>query len=215
MRPTRRTSPNDISEELKPGESLIQRANRLRRAAHEVLDNQALIRLLETYGRPKVVGSVALGLMVWRDIDIEVEVAGEIDESDVWAAARQILSLDAISVVSVADDRSGQTTCRVPSMYVGARYWSKASTVWKIDIRFVRSADAIASEHLQDLGSRLTPETRLRILTIKDTISKRPEYGTAVSGMDVYRAVLFGGVEHLMGFDAWLLHRDALDETHL
>ena len=154
-----------------------------------------------------MVGSVALGLMTWRDIDIDVEVFEEIEEDEVWEAARRLLSRDRVALVSVADDRAGRTAGRVPSMYVGVRYRSDETTVWKIDVRFVRSGDAVASDHLEDLGAKLPPEARRRILEIKDAVSGRPEYGQTLSGVDVYRAVLCDGAEDLASFDSWLERR--------
>jgi hypothetical protein len=189
VRDTRGMRPHDISEELQRGESLLQRADRLQREAQDVLDDLELPTFLAAYGHPRIVGSAALGLMTWRDIDVDVEVFDEIEEDEVWDTARYLLGRATITLVSVADDRSGRTACRVPSMYVGARYRSDESAVWKIDIRFVRSADAVASSHLDDLGAKLTPETRQRILAIKDAVSNRLEYGQTLSGVDVYRAV--------------------------
>ena len=194
-------------------EHLADRADRLQREAHAVLDDLGLLTFLAPIGHPRIVGSVALGLMTWPDIDIDVEVAGEIRDDEVWQTARFLLDQEAVTLVSLADDRSGATENRPPSMYVGARFRAAEDTIWKIDIRFVRASDAIASAHLEELHAKLMPRSRQWILEIKDFVCERPEYGRAVSGIDVYRAVLFDGVEDLAGFDTWLRQRDMAADT--
>jgi len=188
-------------------EHLVERADRLQREARAVLDDLGLLSFLSSFGHPRIVGSLALGLMTWPDIDIDVEVDDEIRDDEVWQTARFLLDQETVTLVSLADDRSGSTEDRPPSMYVGARVRAQGDTIWKIDIRFVRSADAVASAHLEELPARLTPRSREAILDIKDFVCERPEYGRAASGIDVYRAVLYDGVEDLAEFEAWLLRR--------
>lgn len=55
--------------------------------------------------------------------------------------------------------------------------------------------------------ARLTPETRLAILWIKDVWHRRPEYRTSVTSMYLYTAVLDHGVRDPDGFGAWLSDR--------
>jgi len=58
-------------------EHLVDRADRLQREAHAVLDDLGLLMFLAPVGHAKIVGSLALGLMTWPDIDIDVEVVGD------------------------------------------------------------------------------------------------------------------------------------------
>jgi len=67
--------------------SLFRKKNS-KRQAHEVLEALNLLHFLSKYGRPKIVGSVALGLMTWRDIDIDLEITGEVNDQDFWQTAQ-------------------------------------------------------------------------------------------------------------------------------
>lgn len=50
---------------------LTKQQDELQQEAHKILGEIHLMNLLSKYGKPEVIGSVALGLMTWRDIDIE------------------------------------------------------------------------------------------------------------------------------------------------
>lgn len=51
---------------------LLEQQSQLQKQAKEVLQTLGLISLLKKYGDPVIVGSMSLGLMTWRDLDIEV-----------------------------------------------------------------------------------------------------------------------------------------------
>ena len=57
------------------------------------------------------------------------------------------------------------------------------------------------------IEQKLTPETRLIILRIKDMWWKHPSYRQEVSSVDIYDAVLQHGVRTLDEFDQYLVER--------
>ena len=61
--------------------------------------------------------------------------------------------------------------------------------------------------HLRTLLPRLTDETRVAILRLKETWVARPEYGRTVNGAAIYAAVLDGGVRTPDELTAWLSTR--------
>lgn len=63
---------------MEPAEDLYQRQAALQAEAETVEADLGLIELLSSVGRPVRVGSVALGLMVWRDLDLTV-ICSELD----------------------------------------------------------------------------------------------------------------------------------------
>ena len=125
-------------------DELIALEEELQRQAHEVLEILNLLHFLSQYGRPKIVGSVALGLMTWRDIDIDLEISGEIREEDFWQTAQYLLAQDEITLVTLVDNRDMIEKNRPPSMYIGGRYQADEEAIWKLDIRFVSEQHAIA-----------------------------------------------------------------------
>ena len=64
--------------------------NDLQKEAYEVLEKLDLLNILSTYGKPEIVGSLATGLMTWRDIDLEV--VDKIDEDKYWDVVKKIFA---------------------------------------------------------------------------------------------------------------------------
>lgn len=61
--------------------NILERQERLQNEARILLNGIGLIDFLSKFGEAKIVGSVALGLMTWADIDIDLGVP-EIKDSD-------------------------------------------------------------------------------------------------------------------------------------
>src|SRR5579875_849275 len=71
-----------VVEELSPSYAtdLLQRQEALQHDAHTLLTELDLLRILAPAGMVVPIGSYALGLMVWRDIDILVASPGLVAE---------------------------------------------------------------------------------------------------------------------------------------
>ena len=164
------------------------------------LESLNLLHFLSKYGRPKIVGSVALGLMTWRDIDIDLEITGEIREEDFWQTAQYLLAQDEITLVTLVDNRDMIEKNRPPSMYIGGKYQADERTIWKLDIRFVSEQHAIAQKYIDHISSELTDDRRRAILSIKHVVAQDPRYRTEISSVDIYDAVLNKGITDLEGF---------------
>jgi hypothetical protein len=184
---------------------LIAQADELQHQAQEVLESIDLLNYLSRFGKPIIVGSVALGLMTWRDIDIDCEIPGNIKEEGFWEAARYLLALEEVRLITLVDNRQSIEKNRPQSMYIGAKYQTVDGAIWKIDIRFVLEQYAIAQKHLESISSRLTKENRKAILEIKSIVALDSRYRTEISSVDVYEAVLDKGVMDLEGFKVELL----------
>jgi len=181
-------------------DELIVQEEELQRQAHEVLEALDLLHFLSKYGRPKIVGSVALGLMTWRDIDIDLETAGEIRTKEFWQTAKYLLAQDKVTLIILVDNRKMIEKNRPPSMYIGGKYQADDGAIWKIDIRFVSEQHAIAQKHIDNISARLTDDRRRAILSIKHVVAQDPRYRTEISSVDIYEAVLAKGIMDLEGF---------------
>ena len=181
-------------------DELVVQEEELQRQAHEVLEALNLLHFLSKYGRPKIVGSVALGLMTWRDIDIDLEIAGEIRAEDFWQTAKYLLAQDEVTLITLVDNRKMIEKNRPPSMYIGGKYEADGGAIWKIDIRFVSEQHAIAQKHIDSISARLTDDRRRAILSIKHVVAQDPRYRTEISSVDIYEAVLAKGIMDLEGF---------------
>lgn len=90
-----------------------------------------------------------------------------------------------------------------------AFYESAAGEEWKLDLSlWLSDAPRTQLAQLDDLRRRLTDETRLAILWIKDVWHRLPTYPDPVSGVDVYDAGLEHGVRTPDEFAAYLRGRN-------
>jgi hypothetical protein len=189
---------------------LLARQRALQAEAEQVRAQLDLDRVLTAVGGPIVVGSAALGLMAWRDLDVTV-VCGSLDKLRVLTAATELAAHQEVMAMQYRDDtgRWNQEPEKYPDgIYVGLRYDPPALREWRLDLWFVddpaRQPDLA---HLRALPERLTDDARLAILRIKTLWSARPQYGTLVRSWDIYTAVLDHGVRSTDEFDRWLTSR--------
>jgi hypothetical protein len=172
-------------------------------AAELVRADLELDDVLAGLGEPHLVGSAALGLMVWPDLDITV-VCHALDIAELSRAAVVLVSHPRVRQLTLRND-SGAWNIH-PDKYPDGVYWGidyrDGQRRWKIDVWFVADADRQPDlRHVRELGPRLTPETRDAILDIKRAWVSRPEYGQTVTSFDIYTAVLDGGIRTSEEFD--------------
>ena len=87
-------------------------------------------------------------------------------------------------------------------------YVADPNVEWKLDLWFLlEGTTQFDLEHIESLPPRLTPETRLAILRIKDAWHRRPEYRSVVRSYDIYAAVLDHGVRTPDAFAAHIASR--------
>ena len=186
-------------------EQLIKQDAALRAEVDELLGARGLGQLLADYGTVHVTGSCALRLMTWRDLDIYLEVR-ELDLGRFFELGGRMAAL--LSPLHMAWHRDCEGHSELNGLE--ALYWGvKPETLgeqWKVDLHAVRP-DA-ARELLGRSGrlaARLTPETRLVILRLKDALWQHAEYRRGFASQDIYDAVLDSGVRDMDGFKAFLL----------
>ena len=196
-----------------PGETeLLDRQRALQVEAEQVARDIKLMELAKPLGDPILVGSAALGLMVWRDLDVTV-VCPRLDIDAVVQVGSRLALHPRMREVVFRNDTGAWNTNTNPTypdgLYLGLSYRSAGGDDWKSDIWFVDEPDRQPDlEHIKTLPSRLTGETRLAILRVKSAWASRPEYPSVVRSFDIYTAVLDGGVRSPDDFAAWLAQRD-------
>jgi hypothetical protein len=199
--------------DFRPDETaLLARQRALQTEAEEFARDIMLMELAQPLGDPVLVGSAALGLMVWRDLDVTV-VCPRLEINAVVEVGSRLALHPRVREVVFRNDTGAWNTNTNPTypdgLYLGLSYRSPAGDDWKSDIWFVDEPDRQPDlAHLKTLPSRLTAETRLAILRVKSVWASRPEYPRVVRGFDIYRAVLDGGVRTPDEFAAWLAERE-------
>lgn len=191
-------------------EQLLWREGELRAEANAVWADLKLADRLRHMGDPVWVGSAALGLMAWRDLDVTV-VCAELDDSHVVALGGLLALASHVRQLTYRDDSQlwNEDPRRYPDgLYLGVRYCRVPDQEWNLDIWFVdEPARQPDLAHLRSMPPRLDQQTRPAILRIKDRWAGNPQYGRSVKSFDIYTAVLDHGVRTPEQFDEWLIRR--------
>lgn len=170
--------------------------------ANKVIRKLGIMELLQKFGEPKIVGSLALGLMVWRDVDIEVPDQTGIEP--VIEIAKYLLNRRGIKRVTLENHYDVHKNGKPAGYYVGALYSEHASKQWKIDIWLVRPGVKGAASLINAVRSKLTPAKRDSILAIKHAVVHNPEYRKSILSVDVYDAVFHHNAKTVQDFQKYL-----------
>jgi hypothetical protein len=203
-------SPRIEPAKLEPSyaSDLLQRQEALQAEAHTVLADLDLMALLARAGQPVLVGSAALGLMTWRDIDVEV-YCNPWSADHAFETMRPLASYARVKKLRYSNESGPLRSAGLPDGYYwGVRCYTEAGEEWKIDVWFLPDGaprPGMAPTHA--IPERLTPERRLAILWIKDVWHRLPAYRHRVLSVDIYDAVLEHGVRTPAEFDAYLAAR--------
>src|SRR3954453_20224859 len=134
---------------------------------------------LSPHGVVMDVGSAALGLMVWRDLDLTV-VCPTLNVGQVADTGARLARHERVREVRFRNDTGAwNTNAQYPDgLYLSLDCRDRAGNPWKVDIWFVDEPERQPDlAHARQLPHRLRPETRAAILVIKDAWARRPEYG--------------------------------------
>ena len=192
-------------------DDLILTDQRLHQEADELLNDKGLLRLLESFGKPHVLGSYSLGTMVWRDLDFNLE-NGAITEHDFFELGGRLASVVSPTKMNYRDTRTQPV-----GLYWGVYMNHRSEDGWKIDIWAIDSGQYKGLKEFQDsIEERITASSRLKILSIKPAVWRDPRYGHNFTSVEVYRAVLDHGIEDEDGFRKYLSDQEWYrgDEPH-
>lgn len=176
---------------------LDEKSELLKREAEKIIQDLTLLEILDQYGEAQIVGSVALDLIVKRDIDIHLvvntpDLFGVVDR-----VYHQLLETEYIREVRISDYRDH---CGVK---IGIDAYPAASGNWSIDIWITNCVEATGFELVSRLKQELRPEHREAILRIKRKYHQKGELRDGLSTL-IYKAVVDKGVRNEEGFAQFL-----------
>jgi hypothetical protein len=175
-------------------DALLVRQSDLQREAATFVRELGLVEMLGRVGRVLQLGSAVTGLMVWRDVDFGVD-APDLTADAAWETVRPVLHV--CSSLQYSNDRQHRR-----------HYFVMRIEGWKVDVSLWFAGVPPSVEAFQaQLPARLTPESRLAILRLKDFWHRLPHYPEIVSAWEIYDAVLNHRVRTLDAFDAFLAAR--------
>jgi hypothetical protein len=179
--------------------TLVSHSEELRDEADRLL-NGGLVDILARYGDVHVIGSYALGLMVWRDLDIHI-VTGQFDVSAFFRMGADITTLLGPHRMHFRDERAVGTPGLPRGLYWGVHLGDERAGAWKIDIWETDRDDfERVARFGGDIARRLDEETREAILEIKHACWTHPDYRRRFTSADIYSAVLDRGVRDVAAF---------------
>ena len=159
-----------------------------------------LRQALEDYGDVHIIGSYALRLMTWRDLDIHV-VPLRLDVGEFFELGSRIAACLRPHRMHYRDETVVATPGLPVGLYWGVYLGDERQGSWKID---VWASQAAAFEKVRVFGqlleTRLSERSRSRILEIKSACWQHPEYRRGFSSADIYAAVLDHNVIDIHGF---------------
>jgi hypothetical protein len=189
---------------------LLERQEALQTEANQLVESLDLPAMLGRAGRFERLGSSVSGLMVWRDLDLGVS-CGVLGAERAWETMVPLAAHPRTMRLSYRNEIGPLAPLELRGYgryYFVARHQTEAGSEWKIDVSLWSPESPPGPlAHAEELRRRLTPETRLAILWIKDAWHPLPSYPDVVSGMDIYEAVLEHGVRTPEQFGSYLSRR--------
>ena len=173
---------------------MIINTNDLKREAESIVKNLSLLEILRRYGEVRVVGSVALNLIVKRDIDLHVVVQTD----DLFEVVDQIyhalLGIKDVMHIRISDYRGRG------GIKVGIDSYTGLSGDWSIDLWITNLPETTGFALVDRLNQQLTNEQRKAIMTIKKALHSRSELRDGIS-TQIYAAVVDNDVRTVTEFE--------------
>ena len=180
-------------------EDVLDLARQYQRRAWEVIARTDVVNIWKSVGaEPNLVGSLRTGLLMkHRDIDFHI-YSDPFWLEDSFRAASLLGQRPGIRRIEYINGLDTDEKC----VEWHAWYEDDEGEIWQIDMIHMPKESPYAGwfEQVADrISDALTPETRLAVLRVKLDV---PD-GAKVPGVEIYRAVLDGGVTDYAGFLAW------------
>ena len=171
-------------------DDVIGRADRRRAKALGVIDDLELVRRWSAVGRVELVGAVAYDLVVSPDIDMEVFTDGTPRVRDGFRVLAELAEHPSVTRARFTNALS--TADQGLYWQVGCR--DDEGEEWKVDI-WTLARDhpgPLSTSLVAAMRSAVRTEERQRILALEEARAAGAARG--VASIDIYRAVLDGGV---------------------
>lgn len=175
----------------------IQQAQILHDEADKILSDTKLIDRLFEFGTVHMVGSYAYNLMVWRDLDLVLEMP----DDDMKLADDVLSSIRSIehATIKTLDNRNNNKKDRPKGVWIGLYIHQ-----WKIDIWIMNPCETAHELSLRDRWiEKYKSIDAQSFLSLKTELAKDPGYHKAFSSVDIYEAFSQAQVRSAREFYAW------------
>lgn len=183
---------------IKQDINYLDKAVKLQKQAYKIIDDLQIEYRWNLVGKTILVGSASFGLMTSPNLDFEIYV----EKPDVRIGFDTIREFAAISGVKQIQFLNFMGTSD-PGLYWRIDYQDNNGVMWDIDnwlVPFSHPHAGMAENFANAMKRALTEETKQIILEIKSQMSLKKK----IRGIDVYKAVLNGGVRDKQQFEKWI-----------
>lgn len=185
---------------------LLKHQEELQKEAKELLEETGILSFLSKFGEIEVGGSLDSGLMVWRDIDLEV-ISKNLDEDKYWETVQFLFRLNNYyHSLYVQDFRKSVNPNSPKGLYIGIKIKFREK-MWKVDIWYVEPRKENEANYNEWLKKQLNDENRKTILEIKSKVFEHPKYRKEFKAIDIYDAVINEGIKDAAGFKIYLQNK--------
>jgi hypothetical protein len=184
--------------------------NHIKDEAAQILHEDGLLGILNSFGKPHITGSYSLDLMTWRDLDIYLEVQ-TIEEASHFRLGEMIAARFQPVKMSYRNELLGKTKGLPSGLYWGVYLGNERAGAWKIDIWVVNGEECQRLlKYCSDIQDQLTDEFRKTIMEIKSQCWQDPNYRKAFSSSDIYDAVLKHRITGITDFKKYLSSKNKI-----
>lgn len=171
----------------------MEESKKLKQEALSIIKELDLLKLLEQHGETKLVGSVALDLVVKLDIDVHVYIGEKDLLKTTNAVYQELLNHPKIDDIRISDYRTRN------GIKIGIDKFTGHSGDWSVDIWLTTDKSTTGFETLEKMLSQITDENRKNILTIKRYYHDKKMLREGFS-LKIYQAVLDQNVKTVTEF---------------
>lgn len=180
-------------------EKILQLSQQNQQKAWRIIEESRILHIWKGIGaEANLVGSLKSGLMV-KNLDIDIHVySAPLLVSESFSAIAEFAENPAVKHIEYNNLVDTEEEC----IEWHVSYEDRTKELWKFDLIHIRKGsafDGYVEKVTEAIISALTPETRNAILRIKYDM---PDNERA-TGIEIYRAVLEGGVRSYPEFAVW------------
>lgn len=179
--------------------------NNLKQEAEKIVKNLCLLEILSELGEAKVVGSIALDLMVKPDIDIHVLLKENLTLEDATRiACEELADFNKVRCIPQKYDNS---------IKIGIEDYRGENFTWSIDLWLTKNPSTTGFKLTNYLNKNLTDEQRQIIIELKTHFYKQGRLRDGLSAK-IYQAVIEQAIKTPTDFEIFLqnLPEEATDE---
>lgn len=189
--------------------ALFERSEKAAEAARRLLERCGVVAIWKKLGATvNLVGSLRMGLTTpnRRDVDLHI-YSDQVDVAESFRAVGALASRPGVRRVEFANFLATEERCvqwRVG--LVDPSEPEETALEWALDLIHIErnsKYDGYFEDVADRIAAALTPETKRAILTIKEAAPDAEK----IAGIEIYRAVLEGGVRDWAAFVAWRRER--------